>query len=110
MRTIVKLVIAGLILNGAYRLGAAYWDHYAFEDAARDAAQFSAMATEREIAQHVVSLAAEHDIALDAADVTIEKIPRRITIDGAYTRSIELVPRYARPWDFSFHVVVLTLN
>jgi len=109
MRTIVKLVIVGLILNGAYRVGAAYWDHYAFEDAARDAAQFS-MATERDIAQHLIGLAAEHDITLDAENVSIEKIPRRITIDGAYTRDIELVPRYTRPWDFSFHVVVLTLN
>ena len=110
MRTIVKLVIAALILNSAYRVGAAYWDHYAFEDATRDAAQFSSMATEREIAQRVIALAAEHGIAIAAEDVTIEKIPRRITIDGAYTRDIELVPRYTRPWDFSFHVVVLTLN
>ena len=110
MRTIVKLVIVGLILNGEYRVGAAYWDHYAFEDDARDAAQFSSMATEHEIAQHVIGLAAEHNIALEAEGVTIEKVPRRITIDGGYTRDIELVPRYARPWDFSFHVVVLTLN
>jgi hypothetical protein len=110
MRTIVKLVVVGLILNGAYRVGAAYWDHYAFEDATRDAAQFSSLATEREIAQHVIALAAEHDISIEPESVTIEKIPRRITIDGEYTRDVELVPRYTRPWDFSFHVVVLTLN
>jgi hypothetical protein len=110
MRTIVKLAIIGVILHGAYRIGAAYWDHYAFEDAARDAAQFSAAATERDIAQRVVAIAAEHDIAIDPESVAIDKIPRRITIDGSYSRDIEVLPRYQRPWDFSFHVVVLTLN
>lgn len=110
MRTIVKLVIAGLILHAAYRVGTAYWDHYAFEDATRDAAQFSASSTERDIADKVIALAAEHDIPIEPEDLTIEKVPRRITIDGSYTRTIEVLPRYSRPWDFTFHVIVLTLN
>ena len=32
MRTLVKLLVAALVVHAAYRLGTAYWDHYHFQD------------------------------------------------------------------------------
>jgi hypothetical protein len=110
MRTLLKLTVAALIVHATWRVGAAYWDHYQFEDAVKETAQFAERATPEAIEQQVLGLAADQGIPLDAAAVEVTRATRTITVDGAYVREIEVLPRYVRPWDFTFHVTVYTLN
>jgi hypothetical protein len=110
MKTIIKLAVAALVIHAAYQVGMAYWDHYQFQDAVQQVAQFGESEPLPEIKRRVMELAAERQlpIAEDALEVTRQQ--RRIKVDGAYTREILLAPGYARPWQFTVDVLVLTLN
>jgi hypothetical protein len=110
MRTLLKLAVAALIVHATWRVGSAYWDHYQFEDAVKETAQFSERATPDAIKQQVLGLAADQGIPLDPEAVVVTRATRTITVDGAYVRDIEVLPRYVRPWDFTIHVTVYTLN
>ena len=47
IRTVIKLLIAALVLNALYHLGGAYWEHYQFVDSVEQLAQFSENARPR---------------------------------------------------------------
>lgn len=106
MRTLIKLLIAGLLLHATWRIGEAYWEHYQFEDDVQNAAQFSGTAGSGEISQTVLNLAAEHGIPLAPENLQVSREQRRVVVSGAYVRDIQVLPRYPRPWDFSFDVTV----
>ncbi len=110
MKTLFKLAIAALIIHATYRIGTAYWDHYQFQDAVQQVAQFGEKEPVPEIKRRVLELAAERQlpIAEDAMEVTRQQ--RRIKVDGTYTRDILLAPGYTYPWEFTVDVLVLTLN
>lgn len=110
MKTLFKLAIAALIIHAAYRVGVAYWDHYQFQDAVQQVAQFGEKEPVPEIKRRVLELAAERQlpVAEDALEVTRQQ--RRIKVDGSYTRDILLAPGYRRSWQFTIDVLVLTLN
>jgi hypothetical protein len=110
IRTLIKLVIVLVVLNGLYRFGDAYWDHYQFEDSVQQLAQFSENATADDVRAKVMELARSQDIPLTTDNLTVTRVPRRIEVDGVYVRDLTLFPGYIKPWDFKIHVVVLTLN
>lgn len=110
MRTLVKLLVAALIVHAAYRLGTAYWEHYQFQDAVQQVAQFSEDSTPSELAQAVLDLAAERDIPLEPEELSVNRRQRRIDILGTYVRDVQLVPGYQHPWTFTLDVTVLTIN
>jgi hypothetical protein len=110
MKTIIKLLIVALVLNAAWHVGSAYWQHYQFEDAVKEAAQFTGRAKAEDLTARVYELADKWEIPLEADAVKVTKAQRRITVDAAYSREIDVAPRYPRHWDFAIHVSVLTLN
>ena len=110
IRTLIKLVIVLVVLNGLYRFGDAYWDHYQFEDSVQQLAQFSENTTADEVRAKVLELARSQDIPLTTDNLTVSRVPRRIEVDGVYVRELTLFPGYIKPWDFKIHVVVVTLN
>lgn len=110
MRTFVKLLIAALILNGTYRLGAAYWEHYEFEDAVQKAIQFSRNATPEELTTEVLTLAEEREIPLDPAVLSVTRRQRQIVVEAMYERSVELAPRFPRTFQFDVRVSAVMVN
>lgn len=110
MKTLIKLAIAALVVHAGYRVGIAYWEHYQFQDAVQQVAQFADSETVSQVEARVLELASERGLPLAQGDVTVSRLQRRITIDGAYSREVLLAPGLRRPWDFTLHVVVLTLN
>jgi len=110
MKTILKLAIAALIVHAGYQVGMAYWEHYKFQDAVQQVAQFAERESMDELKSRVLDLAAERNLPLAEADLALSRQQRRIEINGTYTREILLAPGFERPWDFTVHVIVLTLN
>ena len=110
MKTLIKLAIVALVLNGLYQTGYAYWEHYELEDAIEKAIQFSRQATPEEVTETVLSLADERSIPLDAEHLDVAHTGRYVTVDGSYTRDVNIFPRYPRPFDFTLRVSVLRLN
>lgn len=109
MKTLIKLILTVLVLNAAWHIGSAYWDHYQFEDAVQEAVQFQPRVSPDEITAKVVDLAGRQDLPLQAEDVNVTKEQRKVTVDASYSRDIEIFPRYSRQWAFSMHIIVYSL-
>ena len=110
MKTILKLALAALVVHAGYQVGRAYWDHYQFQDAVQQVAQFAEREPLPELESRVLDLAAERGLPLEEGALEVSREQRRIEINGSYTRELLLAPGFRRPWDFTVHVIVLTLN
>jgi hypothetical protein len=105
MKLIIKLVIAALVANAVYRVGAEYLTYIKFRDAVRDAAMFKAK-TDDDLRARIMVLAGEYDIPLSEDTVSIERENRLVTVDAPYQKSIEVLPRYTVDWPFDVSVEV----
>jgi hypothetical protein len=110
MKTLLKLVVMAAILFATYRIGFAYWEHYEFEDAVKQTAQFTDRDNVDELPNKVLDLAERMQIPLVYEQLKVKREPRRVTIDASYVRNIEVLPGVKRDWDFAIHVSVITLN
>jgi hypothetical protein len=109
MKTIIKLLLAALVLHATWRAGTVYLRYYEFKDDVTQVAQFGTRQTDSELRNGVVLAAKRHEIALDPGTVTVRRENHHIIIDAAYTEQVELAPRYFYPWHAKLHVDVLTL-
>jgi hypothetical protein len=109
MKLLVKLAIAALLANAAYRVGSEYLTYIRFRDAVRDAAIFKAK-TDDELRRRIMDLSAEYDIPLSEDAVTIQREARRVSIQGRYEKSVEVVPSFSYSWPFSWDIDVVTSN
>ena len=104
MKTILKLLVAALIVNAAVRGGAAAWAYYQLKDAAQQTVVFGANSTPQEIATAILERAKELEIPLAAESVEVTREGPRTVAKASYTQQVEVVPRYQYPVTFSFSV------
>jgi hypothetical protein len=109
MKTIIKLIIAALILHATWRAGTVYLRFYEFKDDVRQIAQFGTRHTDNQLRNGVVDAAKRLEIPLDPEAVSVRRQNHHIIIDATYVEQVELAPRYFYPWNAKLHVDVLTL-
>jgi hypothetical protein len=107
IKLIVKLLLAALIANAAWRVGSAYVTFYKFKDATSEAAQFGRAKSDDQLHDKVLELASQFDLPLAENRVTVRRENDHTYVDGSYDKVIEVVPGYRRPWPFEFHIDVL---
>jgi hypothetical protein len=122
VKTLIKIAIALIVIHGALRVGYAFWNYYRFEDTLLQVAQFGDRRTERQLCEDAMSAAADYDLPLAAADLTIRRgsnppyncqgglaqlqpdargIPSaQLTIEGTYVDRLQVLPGYFYPWEF----------
>src|SRR5947207_1059502 len=110
IKLIVKLAVAALIANAAWRIGSSYVSFYKFKDAVTEEAQFGADKSVDQLRERVVILAQQYDVPVDVDGVTITKGAQRTRIAGSYTKSIEVVPGFKYPWAFSWDVETINFS
>ncbi len=110
MKTLIKLVIAALIVHATYRAGTVYLRYYEFRDDVQQIAQFAGRQTDGDLRNRVMEAAQLHRIPLDPDAATIRRLNNHLLIDATYTEQIELLPRYFYPWQFKMNVDVLTVS
>jgi hypothetical protein len=110
IKTIIKLAIVGVALFSLYHVGSVYWDHYQFQDSVQEAAQFSDNASADQIRLKVIDLANARAIPLDPDDLTVTHANHKTEVTAKYSREVMVLPRYPKVWDFTVHVVVITLH
>ncbi|MCC7034405.1 MAG: hypothetical protein IT179_16410 [Acidobacteria bacterium] len=111
MKTIIKLLVAAILVTIAVQGGRAALKHYAFVDALQEAMLFAGSRTEEELSERVLEIAADHEIPLDPAALTVRRLPFQVTIDAPYTDTVDLLPGlYQRTWDFDTSVQVRLLE
>jgi hypothetical protein len=107
IKRLIKLAIVALLANAAYRVGMEYLTYVKFRDAIRDAAMFKAK-SEDDLRTLISSIADDYDVPVEDGSVQITRDERVWFIEGSYTKSIEIVPRYEYPWRFPYSLEVVT--
>ena len=108
IRLLVKLAIAGLIANAAWRTGSAYLSFYRFKDAAAETAQYSKGKSDDELRQRILDLASNYDVPLADDAVTVRHQDDHTLVDASYMQPVELVPGYRYQWPFTFSIDTFT--
>src|SRR5205823_14423747 len=104
IKLVLKLAVAALIADAAWRIGSSYVSFYKFKDAVTEEAQFGGDKSADQLRERVAGLAQQYDLPIDIDGVTITQGNQRTRIAGSYTKSIEVVPGYKYPWGFSWDV------
>jgi len=100
LRNIVRLVVFGLIVHAAARIGPEFWHYLKFKDAVAETASFSRRKTPEQIKERVARLAVENDVPITAADVTVSQQGEITYVSTAWTAQLEYVPTRFYPYDF----------
>jgi hypothetical protein len=108
IKLLLKLALAALIANAAFRVGMAYLSFYRFTDAVQQTTQFSGGKSDEELSARVVELASEYDMPLAVNGFTITHSEDHTIVDGAFIRPVEVLPGYKYPWPFSWHTDTFT--
>jgi hypothetical protein len=92
MKTILKIVVALVILTAAFQLAREYLTEYQFEDAVHQGLLFNPRASEAELTDMVMKAAAEYGIDVAASDISVTNKGPEVSIDISYTVHVDLVP------------------
>jgi hypothetical protein len=104
MKTLVKLVLVAVIANATWHVFTVYSAHYKFKDAIEYAAENRGQKSDADLRLQVLEMAAQAELPIDEDRLTVVHEGSRTTIDGGYTRSIELFPGFLYPWTLTLHV------
>lgn len=87
----VMFVMAIVAYAGAY-IGQSYWKYYQYNDAFKQEAKFADHYTDKQIKQHLRSMADSLLLPDDAYDITVDRHKRHITISNEYYDHVKLGP------------------
>jgi hypothetical protein len=104
MKTILKLLIALVILNAVARGAGAAWSYYQFRDAAAARVLFGGAASTTDLHNQILTRAGEFGVPVAPGNVNVQRAGARTWADVAYTQPIEFFPRYIYPVELSFTV------
>lgn len=108
IKTLLKLVIAALVLHASWRAGTTYWRFYTFKDRVQETAQFAGNKSSEALHERVLEIAEQMDVPLSPDRVDVRRRENHTLIDAEYIESIEIVPTYFYPWEFKVNVDAFT--
>ena len=104
MKTILTLLIAGVLINGSVRAGLAGMRYYQLKETAQQAVLFGAGSTTADIRQTILEKAGELDLPLDPEHLTVGRQATRTWANGSYRHGIEVFPNQPYYVNFEFSV------
>jgi hypothetical protein len=110
IKLLVKLAIAGLIANAAWRLGSAYASFYRFKDSVSETALYAKGKTDQELRQRVLELASTYDAPINDETLEVRRDTDHILINASYTKPVDLLPGFQYQWPFTLAVDAVVLN
>jgi hypothetical protein len=105
IKLLVKLTVAALVANALYHIGSEYITFIRFRDAIRGAAIYRAK-TDDDLRRRIVALAADYDVPIEDADITVGRKGTLVTVSAHYRKPIELAPQYPVSWPFDVSLEV----
>ena len=103
MKTLIKLIIAAVVVNAAFRGGSAYLKYYQFKDEIQQMILFGQAETVGDLTKQILGEAMKRDVPLEEEDVKVTREGARTVADVSYTDNVEVFPRYFFPVSFSFN-------
>jgi hypothetical protein len=104
MKSLIKIIIAAVVVNALYRCGTVAVAYYQFKDETQQMVLFSQGQTVSELSKQILDEAAKRSVPLEEEGLTVKREGARTVAEAAYTQSVEVFPRYSYPVKFSFTV------
>jgi hypothetical protein len=104
MKTVIKLLVAALIVNATARLGLSAWTQYQFRDSVQELVLFGSTETPAELKKEIIEEAADQGVPVADDDVLVDREGMLTTAQATYVDEIELFPRYVYPMTWTFKV------
>jgi hypothetical protein len=102
MKTIIKIIVAIVVLVGCFNAGWAAWNNFQFEDAAQQALLFETRANDAEVVNIVMKIASEYAIPLTEDDISVRMIGQDRVVEMSYVAPVRLIPSvYTYNWEFT---------
>ena len=102
MGTIIKIVIALVILTASFNAARYSLNNYQFEDAVHEGLLFDPYANDAQIVDMVSKIASEYQVPLAEEDIRIKQLGSDIVVEMSYTDKVTLLPGvYSRDWTFT---------
>ena len=108
LKTIIKLLVAAVILNAAWRVGSTFLTYYRFEDRLQEIAQFGGSRPVAEVREQAVKVSKELNVPIEPEAIIVRKTDREIFIDASYIDQLQVFPSYYYPWEFNLTVKAWT--
>ena len=102
MKTVIKLIIAAVLVNAAYRGGSVFLKYYQFKDETQQMILFGQAETVTALTSQILAEAMKRDVPLDGEGVDVSRTGMRTVAEVKYSENVEVFPRYFYPVDFSF--------
>lgn len=102
MKTLIKLVVAVVLINAAYRAGSVFLKYYQFKDEIEQMILFGQGEPVPQLKSDIVQEAAKRGVPLDEDNVMVNRDGGRTVADLSYADTVELFPRFIYPVNFSF--------
>jgi hypothetical protein len=110
VKTIIKIVIAALVVHACWRSANVVMRYSKFKDAVHETLLFHSNMPDAELQDRVIELAQQYDVPLQPERLTIQRIANRTIVDAVYTDQVELIPTKMFPWKFTMNVEVVNVN
>lgn len=102
MKTLIKLVVAAVLLNAAFRCGSVALKYYQFKDETQQMVLFGQSETVSALTRQILEEAMKRTVPLDPDGLTVDREGARTVADVSYTESVEVFPRFFYPVTFTF--------
>src|SRR6185503_3438069 len=103
MKTVIKLIIAAVLVNAAYRSGSVFLKYYQYKDETQQMILFGQAETIPALTSQILAEAMKRDVPLNEDGITVTRQGMRTVAEVAYTEAVEVFPRYVYPVAFSFN-------
>jgi type III secretion system FlhB-like substrate exporter len=102
MKTLIKLLIAVVIVNAVFRCGSVALKYYQFKDQVQQMVLFGQGETAPQLTDEILEEAQKRSVPLDDEGLTVSRQGARTVADVSYSENVEVFPRYFYPVTFSF--------
>ena len=110
MNAVIKLLLVAAILNVAARAGYAAVRYYELKDETEQLLRFGSTQTSSQLREKIVAKTKELNLPIEPDGADVHRDGVRTIARVFYTQSIEVFPRFTRPFDLSFQVESFSLT
>jgi hypothetical protein len=104
IKTVIKLVIAALVVHACWRSANVVLRYSNFKDAVHEMVLFSTMKSDDQLQTRVLELAQQYEVPVQPENVMVRRDGNRTQVNAVYTDQIELLPTKFFPWEFKVNV------
>ena len=103
MKTLIKLLLAAVIFNAAWRCGSVALKYYQFKDQVQQMVLFGQAESVSALTGQILEEATKRSVPLEEDGLSITRQGGRTVAEVYYSESIEVFPRMLYPVTFEFN-------